>query len=194
MERDCAEDNVAELAVPDALDDEQVDTDRRRDLSELDEEHEHDPEQDRIDAVVLQHREDQRHGDDDHAEALDQAAQDRVEHEQREEEFEPAQVEADDEARDLLADAGEADRIGEDVGGQDDEQDVSRELDRVRHRLDQTAQRETARHRAQDDRQRASDGGALGGGDEAEIDAAERAADQNNERKHVGQCDGELAQ
>ncbi len=45
------DDHLGELAVPDALDHEQVDADRRRDLAELDEQHEHDPEQQRIDAV-----------------------------------------------------------------------------------------------------------------------------------------------
>ena len=49
---------------------------------------EDDAEQDRVDAVARQHRIEQRHGDDDHAEALDQAAQHREQHEQRQVEFE----------------------------------------------------------------------------------------------------------
>ena len=40
--RDGAPDDVRQLAVPDALDDEQVDADRRRNLPELDEQNEDD--------------------------------------------------------------------------------------------------------------------------------------------------------
>src|SRR6202044_871646 len=38
MKRNGAEDHFAQFAVPDALDDEQIDADRRRDLAKLDEE------------------------------------------------------------------------------------------------------------------------------------------------------------
>src|SRR5262249_22795121 len=125
VERNRAENDLAQLAVPDALDHEQVDADRRRNLPELDEQHEHDAEQDRVDAVVLQHRKNQRHRDYDHTEAFDQTAEHGVEQEQREKELEPAQIEPNDEGRHLFADAGKADRIRENVGGEDDEQDVS---------------------------------------------------------------------
>ena len=64
-----------QLAVPDALDHEQVDADRRRDLPELDVDHQDHAEQDRIDAVAAEDRIEQRHRDDDHAEAFDQAAE-----------------------------------------------------------------------------------------------------------------------
>ena len=90
--------------------------------------HEDDAEQDRVDAVAGEHRIEQRHGDDDHAEALDQAAEHREEHEQRQIEFELAKLQADDELGDLLADAREADARGEDVGGEDQEQDVAAEM------------------------------------------------------------------
>ena len=73
---------------------------------DLDEQHQDDAEPDRIDAVLQQHRIEQRHGDHDHAEAFDQAAEHRVEHEQRDEEFQPRQFQLDQKLRDLLADAG----------------------------------------------------------------------------------------
>ena len=49
MERDRAQHHLGQLAVPDALDDEQVNADRRRDLPQLDVDDEDDPEQDWID-------------------------------------------------------------------------------------------------------------------------------------------------
>src|SRR6266566_9433058 len=97
VERDRAEHDVLQLAVPDALDHEQIDPDRRRDLPKLDEQHQHDAEHDRVDAIAVQHRKDQRHGDHDHAETFDQAAQDRVEDEQCDEEFQAIELQLDDE-------------------------------------------------------------------------------------------------
>ena len=44
---------------------------------------------------------------------------------------------------DLLADAAEAQRHREDVGGEDEEQDVAAEIDRVVHRLDEPPRRES---------------------------------------------------
>src|SRR6266568_4821601 len=187
MERDRAEHDVLQLAVPDALDHEQIDADRRRDLSKLDEQHQHDAEHDRVDAIAVQHRKDQRHRDHDHAEAFDQAAEDREQNEERAEEFQPAELQPDDELRHLLADPRKADRIGEDVGGQDNQQDVAGEFNGVMHRLDEHARRQIAEHRAEHDREQAPDGGALGGGDEPGINAAERAGDQDRERQHVGE-------
>ena len=122
--------NVAELAGPDALDHKQVDADRRRDLAHLDEQHQDDAEPDRIDAVLQQHRIQQRHRDHDHAEAFDQAAQHGVEHEQRKEELELRQFQIDQKLGDLFADAGIADRVGEQEGGVDDEQDIAAHPDR----------------------------------------------------------------
>src|SRR4051812_42871867 len=130
VERNRAEHDVLQLAVPDALDDKQIDADRRRDLPKLDEQHQHDAEHDRVDAVAVQHRKDQRHRDHDHAEAFDQAAEDREQDEERPEEFQTAELQADDELRHLLANAGKADRIGEDVGGEDNEQNITGKLDR----------------------------------------------------------------
>src|SRR6516165_87509 len=124
MERDGAKDHLAQLAVPNALDDEQIDADRRRDLAEFDEEHENDAEQQRIDAVARQHRKEQRHRDHDHAEAFDQAAEHGVEDEQGEKKLQPCQMQADDKGGYPLADARYAEGIGEDVGREDDEQDV----------------------------------------------------------------------
>ena len=46
--------------------------------------HQHDAEQDRIDAVAAEDRKQQRHRDDDHAEAFDQAAEHGEQHEQHE--------------------------------------------------------------------------------------------------------------
>src|SRR5258705_9801326 len=157
MERDGAEHDLAQLAVPNALNDEQIDADRRRNLPKLDKQHEDHAEQDWIDAVVRQHRKDQRHRNHDHAEAFDQTAQHGVENEQREEEFEPGEIEADDERRDLLADAGETDGIGEHVGGEDYEQDVPGKFDGVAHRLDHAGWRKVAERRAENDGQNASD-------------------------------------
>ena len=81
MKRNRAEDHFAQLTIPDALDDEQVDADRWRNLAEFHVDHQDDAEQDWIDVVARQDREQQRHGDDDHAEAFDQATQDREQHE-----------------------------------------------------------------------------------------------------------------
>src|SRR3984893_6246124 len=156
MERNGAEDHFAQFAVPDALYDEQIDPDRRRDLAELDEEDENDAEQQRIDAVTRQNRKDQRHGNHNHAQAFDQAAEHGVEHEQRQKKFQPRQMQADDEYRHLFADAGETDRIGEHIGRKDDEQDISGESDRAVHGIDQSARREMAEHGAEKNRQAAA--------------------------------------
>src|ERR1700733_4417843 len=194
VERNRAGHDLAQSAVPDALDDEQIDADRRRDLAQLDEQDQDHAVHDRIDAVARQHREDQRHRDDDHADALDQAAEHGVEHEQGHEEFESAEFEADDELRHGLADAGEADRVGEDIGDEDDEEDVARELDRVVHGLDESGEAKVAPQRAQDDGQDAADRRALGGRDQPGIDAAQGAGDQQGERQHVAECADELAE
>src|ERR1700693_6388276 len=130
-----------------------MDADRRRDLPKLDEEHKNDAEQQRVDAVTRQDREYQRHGDHDHAQAFDQAAEHGVEYEQRQEEFQPREMQADDEGRHLFADAGEADRIGKHIGRKDDEQDISGESDRTVHRIDQSARREITEYGAEKDRQ-----------------------------------------
>src|SRR5262245_37051983 len=177
MERNRAEHDLAQLAVPDRLDHEQVDADRRRDLAELDEDHQHDAEQDRVDAVALQDRKEQRHGDHDHAEALDQAAEDGEQDEERDVELELGELEADDELGDLLADAAEGERDREDVGGEDQEQDVAAEVDGVVQRLDEAGEREIAERDAEHDRQDAADHGGFGGGDDAEIEPAERHQD-----------------
>ena len=179
--------HLGQLAVPDALDDEQVDADRRRNLSELDVDDEDDAEQDRIDAVTGEHRIEQRHRDHDHAEALDQAAEHREQHEQHQVELELAELQADDELGDLLAEPGEAQRRREDVGGQDQEQDVAGEDDGVEDRLDEALQRQVAHGDAEQDRQEAADHGRLGGGDDAEVKPAERTEDQENERGDLGE-------
>src|SRR5580692_7099027 len=125
MERDGAEDHFAQFAVPDALYDEQIDSDRRRDLPKLDEEHKNDAEKQRVDAVARQDRKDQRHRNHDHAQTFDQAAEHGVEYEQRQEKSQPGEMQADDKCRHLLADAGKADGIGENISREDDEQDIS---------------------------------------------------------------------
>src|SRR5258708_5230366 len=103
MERNGAEDHFAQFTVPDALYDEQIDSDRRRDLPKLDEEDQNDAEQQRINAVTRQDRKDQRHSDHDHAQTFDQAAEHGVEYEQRQEEFQPRKMQANDECRHLFA-------------------------------------------------------------------------------------------
>ena len=70
-------------------------------------------EEERVNAVARQYREDQRDRNDDHPQAFDQAAEHGVENEESQKEFKPAQLQANDECRYLLADAGEADGIGE---------------------------------------------------------------------------------
>src|SRR5580704_18121051 len=185
MERNGAEDHFAQFAVPDALYDEQIDSDRRRDLPKLNEEDENDAEQQRVDAVTRQHRKDQRHRNHNHAQAFDEAAEHGVEYEQRQEKSQPREMQANDECRHLLADACEADDIGENISREDDEQDISGKSDRAVRRLDQSARREMAEHGAEKDRQAAADRRALGRGDEAGIDAAERAADQNGEWQDI---------
>jgi len=109
----------------DALDLEQVDADRRRDLSHLDEQHEDHPEPDRIDAILNQHGIEQGYRHHDHAEAFDQASQNRVQHKECAEELQPRQLQADEKPGDLLSHAGIADRIGECVGGIDFEQNIA---------------------------------------------------------------------
>src|SRR5262245_1208900 len=112
MEWDCSQHNLGQLAIPDALDDEQIDADRRRNLTELDVDHQDNAEQDRVDAVAGKHRIDEGHGDDDHAEALDQAAKHGEQGEQRQIELELAQVQADDEGGDLLTKTGKGESRG----------------------------------------------------------------------------------
>src|SRR6516165_11023161 len=170
MERDGAEDDFAELAVPDALNHEQVDADRRRNLPELDEQDEDDAEQDGIDAVILQHRKDQRHRDNDHAEAFDQAAKHRVENEQRQEEFQPAEIKPDDECGYLLAYSRKADGVGKHIGGEDDKQDVSGKFDGTAHRFDGACRLKVAERRAENEGKNAADGRAFGGRHQTEID------------------------
>jgi hypothetical protein len=58
VKRNGAEYYLAQFTFPDALDNEEVNTDRRRNLSKLDKQHKHDAEQDWIDTVALQHRKD----------------------------------------------------------------------------------------------------------------------------------------
>src|SRR5215470_17538117 len=186
VEWDRAEHDLAQLAVPDRLDHEQVDADRRRDLAELDEDHEDDAEQDRIDAVARQHGEEERHGDDDHTEALDQAAEDGEQDQQRDVELELREMQPDDERGDLLADAAERQRDREDVGGENQEQDVAAEIDGVVQRADEAAEGELAERDAEHDRQDAADHRRLGGGDDAEVESAERHRDQRKERRDVG--------
>src|SRR5215470_4326281 len=170
VEWDRAEHYLAQLAVPDRLDHEQVDADRRRDLAELDEDHQHDAEQDRIDAVARQYGKKQRHRDHDHAEALDQAPEDGEQDQERDVELELREVQADDERGDLLADAAERQRNREDVGGEDQEQDVAAEIDGVVHRAHEAGERQVAERDAEHDRQDAADHGGFGGGDDAEIE------------------------
>src|SRR5882724_9712130 len=124
MERNGPHHDVTQLAGPDALNDEQIDADRGRDLPHLDEEHQNDAEPDRVDAIL------QQHGHHDHAEALDQAAEHGVEHKQRQEELEPGQSKIDQKLGDLLADAGIADGVGKHERGIDDEQDVAADPNR----------------------------------------------------------------
>src|SRR5580658_8201506 len=152
MERNGAEDHFAEFAVPDALYDEKIDSDRRRDLPKLDEEHKNDAEQQWVDAVTRQDWKDQRYRNDNHAQAFDEAAEHGVEYEQRQEKSQPREMQADDKCRHLLADARKADGIRENICRKDDEQDVSREFDRAVHRVDQSARREIAEHGAEKDR------------------------------------------
>src|SRR5229473_945166 len=130
MERNGSHHDVTQLAGPDALNDEQIDADRRRNLPHLDEEHQNHAEPDRVDAVLQQHRVQQWYGDHDHAEALDQAAEHGVEHKQRQEELEPGQFEVHQKPGDLLADAGITDGVGKHERGIDDEQDVAADPNR----------------------------------------------------------------
>src|SRR5215510_3482580 len=71
VKRDRSQHNLGQLAVPNALDHEQIDADRRRNLAKLDIDDKDDAEQNRVDAIAGKHGIDKRHGDDDHAEALD---------------------------------------------------------------------------------------------------------------------------
>src|SRR5262245_58961252 len=187
MEGDRPQHDLAQLAVPDALDHEQVDADRRRDLPELDEDDEDDAEQDGIDAVARKHRVEQRYGNDDHPEALDQAAQHREERKQRQEELEPAQFEVDDEFGDLLTESAETERSGEDVGGEDQEQDVAAEDDVFEDRLNEAAQGEMAHGDAECDRQHTAHHGGFRGSDDTEIEPAQRAGDEQHEGNDLGQ-------
>src|SRR5262245_28911379 len=125
VKRNGAEDDFAQLAVPNALNDEQIDPDRRRNLTKLDEQDQDDAEQERVDAVTGQHWKDQRYRDHDHAQAFDQTAEHGVKNEQRQEKLQPAQLQPHDKCRHLLSDAGEADSIGKYIGGEDDEQNIS---------------------------------------------------------------------
>src|SRR6202007_899886 len=99
----------------------------------------------------------QRHRDDDHAEAFDEAAEHGVEHEQRDEKFKPRQFQADQELRDLLADAGIGDRVGEDIGGIDDEEDVAADAHRRLQRVAQHSEIKLAPEESDDHREQASD-------------------------------------
>src|SRR4051812_18102257 len=144
MKRDRAVDHFGKFAIPDALYHEQVDADRRRNLPELDVDHQHHAEQDRIDAVAAENRKQQRHRDHDHAEALDQAAEHGEQAEQHEIKLQSRELHADNEFSEFLADAGKTDRVGEYVGGEDQEQDVAGEILRRVHRLDQLFHRQVA--------------------------------------------------
>src|SRR5262245_47878461 len=194
VKRDGADHHLAQFAVPDALDHEQVDADRRGDLAELDEDHQHDAEQDRVDVVALEYGEKQRDRDHDHAEALDQAAQDGEQDQQRDVELELGEMQSDDELGDLFADAAEAQRHREDVGGEDQKQDVAAEVDGVVHRLERALEVELAERHSEQNREHAADHRRLGGGHHAEIEPAEGGGDQHEERHDVGDGAQELAQ
>src|SRR5262245_8339635 len=71
VKRDRPQHNLGQFAVPNALDHEQIDADRRRNLAKLDIDDKDDAEQNRVDAIAGKHWIDERHGDDNHAEALD---------------------------------------------------------------------------------------------------------------------------
>src|SRR5262249_47851357 len=73
---------------------------------------------DRVDAILQEHRIEQRYCDDDHAEAFDETAEHRIEHEQRAKKFQPRQLQTHQELRKLLADASIGDRVGEGVSSE----------------------------------------------------------------------------
>src|SRR5262249_31281497 len=193
MERDRADDDLAQFAVPDALDHEQIDPDRRRDLPELDEDDEHHAEQDRIDIIAAEHGKQQRHGDDDHPEALDQAAENGEKHQQRDVELELAEMQPDDELGHLLADAAEAQRRGEDVGGENEEQDVAGEIDRVVHRLDEARRVDPAHRAPEKDGHPAADHRRFRGGHDPEVEPPERGGDQHEKRHDLANGADQLA-
>src|SRR6476620_10501677 len=193
MKRDRAHDDVAEPSGPDALDHEQIDSDRRRYLSHLDEQNEDDAEPDRIDAILQQHGIEQRDGHNDHTEAFDEASEYGVQHEQRGKEFKPRQLHADQKLRDLLADAGIADRVGKGVGRVNDEEDIAAYPDRCLERALEDAEIELAPESGDDHRQHAADGGGFGRRHQSRIDAADGAADQHDKGDYVEKRDEDFA-
>src|SRR6266436_2428962 len=185
MERNGPHHDVTQLAGPDALNDEQIDADRGRDLPHFDEEHQNYAEPDRVDAILQQHRIQQRYGHHDHAEALDQAAEHGVEHKQRQEELQPGQFEVDQKLGDLLADAGITDGVGKHERGIDDEQDVAADPNRGFQRGHENVKIEFAADHSDHHGQQASDRRRLGRRDQARIDTSHRAADQEHKRQDV---------
>src|ERR1700730_6565113 len=101
--------HVAKFAVPDALNHKQIDADRWGNLPHLDEQHENDTKPDRINAVLQQHGVEQRHRDNDHAQAFDEASKHGVKYEQCKKERKLRKLQVNEKLSDLLTHAGIAD-------------------------------------------------------------------------------------
>ena len=188
MKRNRAHDDFAERAAfPDALDHEQVDSDRRRDLAQLDVDHDDDPEPDRIDPVFREHRKQERHRDHDHAQAFHQRAERREQDEEGDQKLELVEFHADDEFGDVLADAAEAHRVRKHECRVGDEQDVA---DDERGHLQCLGERfpvELAPDLADHETDQAADAGGFGGRGDTGVDRSQHDPHQHDEGHDVEQ-------
>ena len=144
-----------------------------RDLAELDEDRQDDPEPDEIEAEGFddgqQHR--QRHVD--HRDAVNEAAQHQIEDDEGEEECPLRQSERQDPFADGAADARIGERRRQDLRADDDQGHHAGGLDGRHDRLGKHLLGQAAITRSQDERASRTDGGGFRGRREPEIDAAE---------------------
>jgi hypothetical protein len=166
-----------------ALEHEQVEAHGRGDLRHLDHDDDEDPEPEQVDAGRADHGLDHRHGEDDAADAVEEAAEHHVEHRQRHDQGRGRQLEAGDEGRQRPGQAGEAHGEREERGAHQDQRDHAGGPHRAHQALGEARARERALGRGEGQRADHPQGGRLGRGREAGVDRAQHHQDQQQHRE-----------
>ena len=99
-----------DLAARHALQHEEIEADRRRDLRHLDDQHDEDAEPQQIDAGLLHGGQDDAHRQHDHRDAIQETAEDDVEHHQRDDEPQLREAETTDPLREATRESDVAHR------------------------------------------------------------------------------------